>query len=71
VGWGRLNLIHNAKEKMSMAFLKDGMARWVESQAPKPNLHKISTKHDNNMKTTKMMLKNESSCTLFEMFSQK
>ncbi len=71
VGWGRLNLVHNVKEKMSKAFLKDGMARWIESQAPKPNLHKISTKQDNNMKTTKMMLKNESSCTLFEMFSQR
>jgi len=35
VGWGRPNLAHNVEKQMSKAILKDGMTRWVESQAPK------------------------------------
>jgi hypothetical protein len=34
MGWGRPNLVHSAKEKMSQAILKDGMIGWVESHAP-------------------------------------
>ncbi len=43
--------MHNVEDKMSKAILKDGMARKVESQAFKLGLHKISTEHNNNLKT--------------------
>jgi hypothetical protein len=38
MGRKRFNLVRNAKEKLSKAILKDGMIRWVESQAPEAGL---------------------------------
>ncbi len=35
VGWGRPNLVHSVKEKMSEVILKDGISRWAKSQTPK------------------------------------
>jgi hypothetical protein len=34
-GWGRPNLVRNAKEKMLEAILKDGMTKQAENQTPK------------------------------------
>jgi hypothetical protein len=41
--WGRLNLVHNVKEKMLKTIQKDGMNGQAKNQAPKLGLHKIST----------------------------
>jgi hypothetical protein len=35
-GWGKPNLMCNAKEKMSKAILKDENDCWAKSQSPKP-----------------------------------
>ncbi len=43
--------MHSAEDTMSKAILKDGMARRAKSQTIKFGLHKISTKHNNNLKT--------------------
>jgi len=42
-GWGRLNLVHNVKEKILKIIQKDGMNGQAKNQAPKIGLHKIST----------------------------
>jgi hypothetical protein len=34
MGWGKPNLVCNAKEKMLKAILKDGMTRRTKSQTP-------------------------------------
>jgi hypothetical protein len=50
----------NVDEKILKAIIKDGMTKWVKSQAPKLGLHKIIDEHDDNLKTTfEMMLQNE------------
>jgi hypothetical protein len=34
IGWGRLNLVHNVKEKMLKTIRKDGMNGQAKSQTP-------------------------------------
>jgi hypothetical protein len=38
MGWGRPNIVHSVKVKMSKAILKDGMIKQVENQTPKLRL---------------------------------
>ncbi len=63
---GRPNLVCNVKEKMLEAILKNG---WVESQTLElklvQDLSWMWWQFENNFK---MMLENQYSCTLFEMF---
>jgi hypothetical protein len=33
MGWGGPNLVHNSKEKMSKAILKNKMIKWAKNQA--------------------------------------
>jgi hypothetical protein len=52
MGWGKPNLVHNVKGKMSKAIIKDGMNGWAKTKHPNLALHKILAKHDDNWKTT-------------------
>jgi hypothetical protein len=71
MGWRRLNLICNVKDKMLNGILKNEMIRWTKSQAPKLGL----TQDFNRNQTwwqfenkSKMTLKNEWLCTLWNVF---
>ncbi len=68
-GWGRLNLVHNVKEKIFKIIQKDGMNGQAKNQAPKIGLHKISTMWWQLEDNFEMTLKNEYSCTLSNIFS--
>jgi hypothetical protein len=54
---------------MSKTILKDGMIRWVKSQTlevkPTQDFNQMQWQSKNNFE---MMLKNECSCTFFEIF---
>ncbi len=61
--WGRPNLVHNVKEKLFEAILKDGVIRLAKNQTSEPrstqNLNQVQGQSKNN---SKMMLKNECLC---------
>ncbi len=62
--WGKPNLVHNVKEKMSKAVLKEGMTKLAKNQAFEhvlaQNLNQMWWQFQNNFKMT---LKNECSKT--------
>jgi hypothetical protein len=72
MGWWTPSLAHKIEEKMLKTILKDGMNGWPQSQTPKhghaQDLSWMWWQFENN---SKMMLKNECSCTLPKMLSWK